>query len=584
MACLTGINAMSFAQPAPGGADLLDANIIETLTDTTREPGVLKTRLVDVEEQPFDKAIEASVSRTVKFLHHVSLSAAINAPIKQGDALALSFAMRCPENDNDIGEGLVRVMVQKEWKDRCIEAGFSAGKEWTRCVARGRAPRDFAAGEARINLQLGFRPQRLLIGDLRLINCGQIDVKTLPTKPIAYKRAELSEPWRAAAEERIEEHRKSNVTVEVVDAQGRPVANADVRLRLTNHAFKFGAAYSARYEVDKTYADELPIIHEKFKQLFNYAVLPNTLKWKQYPQKREWAEKAYAWLSANDIPVRGHCLVWPGWNFMPKSIRQYEGDPDKLRQLTMERVELMLNHWRGRIGDWDVTNEIWMQDDLLQVCGDDILGEWFRKARECDGDVRLYYNDANTFVNNQPGHQDHYYATVDRLLKEGVPVDGIGFQSHVRELVPPEVVNRRVERFSRLGPEILVTEFNFHLDGASDETIADYARDYLTVMFSQPKVVGVVFWLQGPLRESGQNPGSAFYTRDWRLKPLGQAWLDLKTKELTTDAKGKTDATGRFTARAFNGDYEVTAFSGGRVRHFDGIVGRGKEAIRCELE
>ena len=56
-------------------------------------------------------------------------------------------------------------------------------------------------------------------------------------------------------------------------------------------------------------------------------------------------------------------------------------------------------------------------------------------------------------------------------------------------------------------------------------------------------------------------PHAALYRRDWSIKPAGQAWKDLVFDDWWTDARGRTDNQGRFTARGFHGQYTVT------VRH-----------------
>jgi hypothetical protein len=53
-------------------------------------------------------------------------------------------------------------------------------------------------------------------------------------------------------------------------------------------------------------------------------------------------------------------------------------------------------------------------------------------------------------------------------------------------------------------------------------------------------------------------PRAALWNRDWSLRPHGQVWVDLVTKEWWTNTGGRTDARGGFATRGFCGDYEVT--------------------------
>jgi len=192
-------------------------------------------------------------------------------------------------------------------------------------------------------------------------------------------------------------------------------------------------------------------------------------------------------------------------------------------------------------------------------------------------------------ANHQPGHADHYYETIRWLLKQGAPVDGMGFQSHVHTLVPPEVVYRRIERFAALAPEIQITEFDIQVPDISDELQARYARDCLIAVFSHPKTVGFVTWLGGmPLREIETTHPSArmqcaFFRKDWTIKPIGQVWLDLKEKQWNTSARGQTDTKGRFQTRGFHGDYDITVSHHDKTKRFNATVDGEGATISVQL-
>ena len=72
------------------------------------------------------------------------------------------------------------------------------------------------------------------------------------------------------------------------------------------------------------------------------------------------------WLREHDIPVRGHNLVWPGWQWLPTQLREYEKDPEKLREITAKHITYMVSHFRGQLVDWDVVNEPFTNYDLIR--------------------------------------------------------------------------------------------------------------------------------------------------------------------------------------------------------------------------
>ncbi len=62
-----------------------------------------------------------------------------------------------------------------------------------------------------------------------------------------YPGRNLDADWRKAAAERIEKFRKAGLTVLVTDAQGKPIREAHVGIRLTQHSFRFGTAVSVEF-------------------------------------------------------------------------------------------------------------------------------------------------------------------------------------------------------------------------------------------------------------------------------------------------------------------------------------------------
>lgn len=570
------------------------ADIIARLQPFDRTAGVLKTTRVAVADKPFSTALEIQITDTAKYVHWVQLGIRNTEPVQKGDVLFLSCWMQTIRSENETGEGLVTVAFQKEWDDRAFQTGFAVDcdRVWRRQYVRAVAGSDYSPGEATLRFQLGFRPQTIRIADVQLLNFRKdVAYENLPTMPPAYKGMEPDAAWRKGALERIERHRKSDVTVMVTDANGNPVSGAQVSLKQTRLDFALGAAHSAKLYHTEVFREDLPRFQENFGRLFNKAVLPNILKWRQYPRHgREVVMPAYQWLLDNEIPVRGHCIIWPGWRYLPDRLRRYEDDPGTLRRLCEERIESLLADWSGKLAEWDVVNEVYQQDDLLEICGREILVDWFKQVRRLDPDAKLYYNDANTLANHQPGHADHYYDTIQWLLEQGAPVDGMGFQSHIHTLVAPEVVYRRIERFAELGPDIQITEFDIQVPDISEELQAQYARDFLIAAYSHPKTVGVITWLGGmPLREiqtthRDARSQCAFFREDWSIKPMGQMWLDLNEKEWKTNANGATNAEGVFHARGFHGCYTVSVTRGNASKRTELHLGRQAETIRMVID
>ena len=97
----------------------------------------------------------------------------------------------------------------------------------------------------------------------------------LVVAPMAVARAQSAPPaaadWRAAAHQRIEEHRKANLEMTVHDAQGRPVTDATVTVAMKRHRFGFGALIGLNRWGDLPNAADarrhLSLVEERFNKV-----------------------------------------------------------------------------------------------------------------------------------------------------------------------------------------------------------------------------------------------------------------------------------------------------------------------------
>lgn len=384
-----------------------------------------------------------------------------------------------------------------------------------------------------------------------LLSCAAAAIAAVPL---------AAQTWREAAEARIERIRKAELAVEVTSGGGKPAPGVPVRVRMTKHAFGWGTAVAGRFLLAEG-GDS-----EKYRQAildnFNMAVLENDLKWPQWEQDRETPLAALKWLHSNGITrVRGHTLVWPGWRWLPKDLKDLAGDPAALRRRVLDHIRDEAAATRGLLEDWDVVNEPYTNHDLIDILGRDEMAAWFRAAKEFDPKPVLYLNDFNILEagGRDAAHQRHFYETLRFLLDRGAPLGGIGIQGHFREVTPPEKMLEILDLFSEFNLPIRITEFDFETD---DEKLqAEFTRDFLTVCFSHPRVDAFLMW--GFWEGRHWRPKGAMLRRDWSPKPNHGVWRDLVHGRWRTRAEGATDETGVYRVRAFRGEYEITA--GGRT-------------------
>ncbi len=384
-------------------------------------------------------------------------------------------------------------------------------------------------------------------------------------------------PWRTEAAARIDAYRKSDLNINVVDAKGQPIPGAQVAVAMLAHEFGFGSAVKAwRLQGnDPTNAE----YQQKITELFNEATLTNNLKWKAWEGEfgtnftHEGAVNAIDWLASQGIQVRGHNLVWPGINHLPQSIVDMLDNPplDPLEQQTLR--DAITAHIadvagysgvKGALVDWDVVNEPRDNHDVMDALGEGDLAmvHWFQEAAAADPNAKRYLNEHKVISSGgaaDTASQQEYFDTLEFLINNGAPIDGIGIQGHFspQSLTGPEQLWDIFDRFAALGLDMKITEFSFAT--ADEQLQADYMRDFMTAVFAYE---GIDAFIQWGFWEGDTAADSAMYRDDWSIKPNGQTYLDLVFDQWWTNEDLLTDEAGGTSLRGFKGDYEVTVTVG----------------------
>ncbi|MEO3755400.1 non-reducing end alpha-L-arabinofuranosidase family hydrolase [Streptomyces sp. B6B3] len=241
---------------------------------------------------------------------------------------------------------------------------------------------------------------------------------------------------------------------------------------------------------------------------FNSVTAENEMKWDATEPNRgsfnySSGDRIRDYALQRGMDVRGHALLWhsqmPGW------AQGMEGS--SLRSAMMNHVTQVASHYRGQIYAWDVVNEAFAdgnsgarRDSNLQRTGNDWIEAAFRAADAADPNAKLCYNDYNTDGIN--AKSTAIYNMVRDFLSRGVPIDCVGFQSHLTNSVPSDY-QANLQRFADLGVEVQITEL--------DISGSNQANVYSTVTRACMAVeacTGITVW---GIRDSdswrtGQNP------------------------------------------------------------------------------
>lgn len=250
-------------------------------------------------------------------------------------------------------------------------------------------------------------------------------------------------------------------------------------------------------EDDHGYADAVG-------RLFDTVTPENELKWDAvHPEPDSYdferGDKVVDFAREHGQRVRGHTLVWhnqsPGW------LAAGHYDRRELIEVLHDHIRRVVGHYRGRVAEWDVVNEAIADDGSLRhsiwrdTIGVQYIAMAFRFAHEADPGARLVYNDYGI---EGPGRKaDVVYLLVKALKDRGVPIDAVGFQTHVMPRPIPGFV-KNLKRFAALGVDVELTEVDVRLrDGHGAAALRDQAAAYRRIVEdcrAVPACGTIVFW------------------------------------------------------------------------------------------
>ncbi|KAK2043987.1 family 10 glycosyl hydrolase [Colletotrichum somersetense] len=188
--------------------------------------------------------------------------------------------------------------------------------------------------------------------------------------------------------------------------------------------------------------------------------------------------------------IRGHTLLW--WRSLPDWVSEIK-DPATLTEVIETHIGTVVGRYRGMVRSWDVVNEPFNDDGTLRstpfsdVLGEDYIGIAFRAARAADPYAKLYINEYNLDV-EWWDKVTSVVAKVNQWIDEGIPIDGIGSQTHLVPGMAGDIQGALKTLASSSVSEVAITELD--IDTAPPE-------DYATVVaacINVPKCVGITVW------------------------------------------------------------------------------------------
>jgi len=512
--------------------------------------------VIDVNHDAFDKAFGIEVKKIPDNSYNFQLQFVPQQSFRQGDVYLMSFWARCTESSNEAGDGILTAVIeQRETWDKVLNYSASPGAQWRHFVYGFEGSKSIALEDLNVTMFLGHGIQTLEIAAIEVLSYGtSLKLEDLPVVEIYYDGKDADAPWRQDAAERIERYRKGGLNISV-QSSDIATSNAEVSIRMKKHKFAFGSAISGRtYLENKKYRDT-------FHELFNEAVFENDLKWKTWMWQNDhtYIKSVLDSLDTRNTTGRGHTAIWPGWQYLPEFVEELKDDPSKLKKTLEDHLDEVIGFTKGRLVDWDVMNEPRANHVIQDILGDEIMAEWYIRAKRIDPEVKCFINDYGILTNGgfQQNYQNEYHQTIEYIESMGGAIDGIGIQGHFAEAVTgiPRVLSI-LDRFAGLGKEIKVTEFD--VNSTNDELKTSYTRDFITALFSHPYVSGVLCW--GFWAGQHWKPAAAYIDQDWNYRPNGEVFRRLIHEDWWTPEESQNaspDGKVNF-GDVFLGNYEIT--------------------------
>ncbi|QIZ71568.1 endo-1,4-beta-xylanase [Oxynema aestuarii] len=299
-----------------------------------------------------------------------------------------------------------------------------------------------------------------------------------------------------------------------------------------------------------------PLYRDLLAREFNALIPENSMKFQNiHPERDRYdftdSDAIVTFARKHGMKVIAHAPIW--FHQLPRWVTESHFSREELLAIMKDHIQTILSHYRGQVLAWDVVNEPLNSDGSLResiwfkTIGPEYIDLAFQWAKEADPDALLYINDYAEGLNSK---SDGMYDLVKGMLERGIPVDGVGFQSHIGFLSAndPEEVNKNMKRLQELGLEVLITEMDVPitaLKGADrEEKLAEQARLYgafLDVCLENSNCNNFLMWgltdahswLQG--FTGGKAP--MIFDRSYQPKPAYDRMVEVFEKSLDSEGK-----------------------------------------------
>ena len=278
------------------------------------------------------------------------------------------------------------------------------------------------------------------------------------------------------------------------------------------------------------------------RQQFSMMTPENEMKFQFiHPEKNkytfDYADAMIKVAKANKMQVHGHMLIAHKSN----PVWVEKSDKSERMQILTDHVKNVVEHYKGQVAQWDVINEPMSDDDqdysnknlgLRQQLWFDAMGEQyidqaFITAHKADPKAKLFLNEYG--IGKDTPRWDGLFALVQRLKARGVPIDGVGFESHVyhaKDSVDPDALRRHIRQLADIGIVSRISENDVLGDNLELQT--QQYTGILKVCLEEPSCTSYGVWgisdLYGSTASSDRYPpvfgDSLIWDKEFKPKPV----------------------------------------------------------------
>ena len=271
--------------------------------------------------------------------------------------------------------------------------------------------------------------------------------------------------------------------------------------------FKIGTAFEGR---------DLDSKADLIRTHFNSMTCANAMKYVSLTHEPgsyhfDRADRLVSFAKENQMAIHGHTLVWH--NQTPDYIFE-NTTPEQLLETLRDHTQKVKDHF-GELASFDAVNEAiedksdaYLRDTKwYRILGEDYIAKVFRTIHEVMPNTRLFYNDYNECY---PEKRAKIMRLLKGLLAEGVPVSGMGLQSHISIYGPDfDEIKRSIEDYASLGLRLRISELDVSMykdNNPDDPQVsmpnpelmkkqADYYRELFKIYRSYAQHIdAVTFW------------------------------------------------------------------------------------------